>query len=70
MLILMRRPAESIQIGEDVTLTVVDVQGSKVRLGITAPKNVPIDRQELRERKKRCPRPPREAGGGTKEDEE
>jgi carbon storage regulator len=50
MLVLSRRKNESIVIGEgvnQVTLTVVDVRGDKVRLGIEAPKYVPVHRREV-----------------------
>jgi carbon storage regulator len=48
-----RRPGEPLQIGESVRITVVDVQGNKVRLGIVAPREVPVDRLEIYERKRR-----------------
>lgn len=47
MLILTRRPGESITIGEDVTVTVVNVNGNHVRLGITAPRSVQVVREEI-----------------------
>ena len=47
MLILTRRPGESITIGEDVTVTVVTVNGNHVRLGINAPRSVPVVREEI-----------------------
>lgn len=47
MLILTRRPGESITIGEDVTVTVVTVSGNHVRLGISAPRSVPVGREEI-----------------------
>lgn len=50
MLVLTRRIGESIKIGDDITLTVTDVNGSQVKLGIAAPSDVPILRQELTER--------------------
>lgn len=53
MLILTRRPAESIYIGEDVTVTVLGVVGNQVRFGIEAPRNITIDRAEIHERKRR-----------------
>lgn len=53
MLILTRRPAETIYIGEEVIVTVLEVVGNKVRLGIEAPRSVVIDREEIYERKKR-----------------
>lgn len=53
MLILTRRPSEAINIGNDVTVTVLGVAGNQVRIGIEAPKNVPVDRAEIRVRKDR-----------------
>jgi carbon storage regulator len=47
MLVLSRKPGESIRIGPDVTLTVLAVQGEKVRLGIAAPMDIGIWRTEL-----------------------
>lgn len=49
MLVLTRKPGESIVIGDDIVVTVVRVAGQKVRLGIDAPKEVRIDREEIRE---------------------
>lgn len=49
MLVLSRKKQESIQIGEDVKITVVEIRGDKVRLGIDAPKNVPVHRTEVYE---------------------
>ena len=50
MLILSRSTHESIIIGDDVMVTVVAVEGNRVRLGIRAPDDVNIDRTEVRER--------------------
>jgi carbon storage regulator len=47
MLILTRREGESVRIGEDVTVTVLRVKGSQVRLGVNAPKNVAVQREEI-----------------------
>jgi carbon storage regulator len=47
MLVLTRRVGEEIVIAGDVRVTVVAVQGDKVRLGIVAPKEVPVHRQEV-----------------------
>ena len=47
MLVLSRRKDESIIIGDDVEITIVDVRGDKVRLGITAPKSVSVHRREI-----------------------
>ncbi len=47
MLILTRRPGERVVIGEDVLVTVMEVSGQTVRLGITAPQGLPIYREEI-----------------------
>ncbi|MBY0523381.1 MAG: carbon storage regulator [Gemmataceae bacterium] len=47
MLVLTRRTNESIQIGHDIVLTVVSIDRGRIRLGIEAPPQVPIARQEL-----------------------
>ncbi len=49
MLVLSRRKDESIMIGDDVEVTIVDIRGDKVRLGITAPKAIPVHRREVYE---------------------
>ncbi|GMB01692.1 carbon storage regulator CsrA [Pelosinus sp. IPA-1] len=49
MLILSRKKNEVLRIGNDILLTVIDIQGDQVRLGITAPREVQILRQELYE---------------------
>ena len=49
MLVLSRQKDESIIIGDDITITIVDVRGDKVRLGITAPKNISVHRMEVYE---------------------
>ena len=47
MLVLSRRRDETIMIGDDVELTVVDIRGDKVRLGITAPIRIAVHRKEI-----------------------
>ena len=47
MLVLSRKKNESIVINSDITVTVVEIRGDKVRLGIVAPKDVPVHRQEV-----------------------
>ncbi|TDV54606.1 carbon storage regulator CsrA [Pseudomonas graminis] len=47
MLILTRRPGETIHIGDDVTITVVGIQGTQVRVGIHAPDHVEVHRAEI-----------------------
>jgi len=53
MLVLSRQRDETIVIGEDIEVTVVDIRGDKVRLGISAPKHVPVHRKEVFEAIKR-----------------
>ena len=50
MLILTRRRGETVMIGNDVMVTVLGVKGDRVRLGINAPKGVPVHREEIYER--------------------
>ena len=49
MLVLSRKKNESIVINNDIVITVVDIRGDKVRLGIVAPKDVPVHREEVYE---------------------
>lgn len=49
MLVLSRKRDESIIIGDDIVITVVDVRGEQVKIGVTAPKNVSIHRKEIYE---------------------
>jgi carbon storage regulator len=53
MLILTRRAGEALRIGDDIEVTVMAVNGSQVRIGINAPRDVAVDREEIAERKKR-----------------
>lgn len=47
MLVLSRHRDECIMIGDDVVITIVDIRGDKVRLGIDAPQHIPVHRQEV-----------------------
>lgn len=47
MLILTRRPTETIMIGDDITITVLEVRGNQVRLGINAPRHIDVHREEI-----------------------
>ena len=47
MLVLSRHRDESIMIGDDIVVTIVDIRGDKVRLGIDAPTDIPVHRQEV-----------------------
>jgi len=60
MLVLSRQKDESIMIGDNVEITIVDVRGDKVRLGITAPKEIPVHRMEVYEAIQREKREKRE----------
>ena len=53
MLLLTRRPEESVCIGNDVRITVLGIKGNQVRLGVAAPKHVVVDREEVHARKQR-----------------
>ncbi|MDO5309245.1 MAG: carbon storage regulator CsrA [Planctomycetia bacterium] len=69
MLVLSRYKDQSIYIGDDVIVTIVDVRGDRIRLGIEAPANVPVHRQEIYEaiQRENARRPeeksPRRSGG-------
>ena len=47
MLVLSRHRDEKIMIGDDIEITIVDIRGDKVRIGINAPKETPVHRQEI-----------------------
>jgi carbon storage regulator len=53
MLILTRRAGEALRIGDDIEVTVMAVNGSQVRIGIQAPRDVTVDREEIAVRKRR-----------------
>lgn len=47
MLILTRRPGETLTIGDDTTVTVLGIKGCQIRLGVNAPKDVEVHREEI-----------------------
>ena len=66
MLVLSRKKNESIVINDDITIVVVEIRGDKVRLGVEAPKEVPVHRNEVyeairRNQQQAVAEPPREA---------
>jgi len=65
MLILGRRVGEVLMIGNDITVTVLGVKGNQVRLGVHAPKNVEVHREEIYQRIQAERAAPKGAAGGT-----
>ena len=50
MLILTRRPGETLIISDNIRVTILDVSGNQIRLGVTAPREVPVHREEVARR--------------------
>ena len=65
MLVLSRKLNEQIMIGDDIVLTIVDIRGDKVRLGINAPPEVPVHRREVYLALKNANSAPADAGEAT-----
>ena len=64
MLILTRRNGESLKIGDDVTITVLDVKGNQVRIAIDAPREISVHREEVYDRIQRSKKDPVSEGAG------
>ncbi|HZO96373.1 MAG TPA: carbon storage regulator CsrA [Gaiellaceae bacterium] len=62
MLVITRKPGERIRVGDDITVTVLEVVGSTIRLGIDAPSEIPVYRDELWEAVKQENRAAADAG--------
>jgi carbon storage regulator len=58
MLILTRRPTETVVIGDNVIITVLDIRGGRVRIGVNAPREVIVNREEVLEKTRRGHRMP------------
>jgi len=52
MLILIRRPTQTVRIGTDITVTVLEIRGRQVRIGVNAPRDTVVQRKEITEKPK------------------
>jgi carbon storage regulator len=70
MLILMRRAGESIYIGANIVVTLVSLDRNRARIGIEAPRDIPVDREEIAKRKQSGIEPPLEGGESTTDEDD
>lgn len=68
MLILTRRVGETLMVGDDVTVTVLGVKGNQVRIGVNAPKDVAVHREEIYDRIRKEAETGGAAGSGNQEE--
>ena len=61
MLILMRRPGEAIHIGQNIVITLISLERNRARIGIEAPREIIVDREEVVEKKRIENQPPADA---------
>jgi carbon storage regulator len=70
MLILMRRAGESIYVGPNIVITLVSLERNRARIGIQAPREITVDREEIAKRKQSGAPPPAPLGDDSEEDDE
>lgn len=63
MLILTRKPGERVRIGEDIVITLFGVNGNQVRIGVDAPRNIEVHREEIYNKIQSEQRPPLDSQG-------
>lgn len=63
MLVLTRRPGESVMVGDDVVVTVLEVRGDVIRLGIAAPRSITVHREEVYREVRRANQEAASSGG-------
>ena len=70
MLILMRRAGESIYVGPNIVITLVSLERNRARIGIQAPREITVDREEIAKRKQSGAPPPAPLGDDSEEDDD
>jgi carbon storage regulator len=70
MLILMRRAGESIYVGPNIVITLVSLERNRARIGIQAPREITVDREEVAKRKQSGAAPPAKPGDDSEQDDD